>query len=132
MTDTNQRSKQSSGRTSGPRKRLKLPALALTLVMPLGLLGCGQSQNLAALNPSVKGVLGSDLITAKGKTRDDQRKIDKTLERELADAEAQLHGIAFAPEDQAELAQSALGLQEADSLTAAYAQAAECLVQALV
>jgi hypothetical protein len=32
----------------------------------------------------LNGVLGNDLISARGATRDDQRKIDTTLERGIA------------------------------------------------
>ena len=47
--------------------------------MSAGLSGCGPS-SVASVS-GAKGILGTELLSAKGKTRDDQRKIDKTLER---------------------------------------------------
>lgn len=62
--------------------RRKNLVIALALAMGAGLTGCGPSR--VASVSGLNGVLGNDLLSARGATRDDQRKIDATLERGIA------------------------------------------------
>jgi hypothetical protein len=68
--------RQLIGRLKKQLKRPMMLAVALMLAMPLA--GCGMSAAPSA--KGISGILGDDLLTARGATRDDQRKIDKTLE----------------------------------------------------
>ena len=62
--------------------RRKNLAIASMLVMAAALTGCGPSR--VASVSGLNGVLGNELLSARGATRDDQRKIDTTLERGIA------------------------------------------------
>lgn len=64
---------------------MRLASLALSLAAALILVGCTTSGQIAAekktLTKSARGVVGTDLIGAKGKTRADTRKITVTAAR---------------------------------------------------
>ena len=59
-------------------KRKVLLAMSMSVIAVV-LSGCGTSavRSVSGLN----GLLGEDLVSARGATREDQRKIDVTLER---------------------------------------------------